>query len=127
MTAVKPAKSAAPDRAASAPVSASVPVLIARAAAGYSDRPQEAAGLLLAAARQAVRAVAPDEDAKAAVCRLSKARGNDDLESAYWSLEVFEELYDQVFADYQDLRVWEQHFGILGDLLEMLELEGTDG
>lgn len=121
MTAVKPVKSAATDSAASA----SVPALIARAAAGYADRPQEAAGLLLAAARQAVRAVAPDEDAKDAVRRISKARGNDDLESAYWSLEVFEELYDQVFADYQDLRVWEQHFGILGDLLEMLE--GTDG
>ena len=51
MTAVKPAKSAAPDRAAAA--SASVPALIARAAAGYSDRPQAAAGLLLAAVRQA--------------------------------------------------------------------------
>lgn len=123
MTAIKPVKSAATDSSASAP--ASEAALIARAAAGYADRPQEAAGLLLAAARQAVWAVAPDEDAKDAVCRLSKARGNADLESAYWSLEVFEEIYDQVFADYQDLRVWEQHFGILGDLLEMLE--GADG
>ena len=51
MTAVKPAKSAAPDSAAAASASASVPALIARAAAGCSDRPQEAAGLLLAAAR----------------------------------------------------------------------------
>ena len=115
MVAIKPVKSAATDNAASA--SASVAVLIARAAAGYSDRPQEAAGLLLAAARQAVRAVAPDEDAKDAVCRLSKARGNDDLESAYGALETFAEMY----GDYTDCRLmWELQFDILGDLLEML-------
>ena len=116
MTAVKSIKSVDPDGAAPASVS----VMIARAAACYADHPQKAAGLLLTAARQAVRAVAPDEDVKDAVCRLSRARGNDDLESAYWSLEVFEELYEPVFADYQDWRVWEQHFGVLGDLLEML-------
>ena len=116
MTAVKSGKSLASDRAVS--------VMIARAAACYAEHPQQAAGLLLAAARQAVRAVAPDEDVQDAVCRLSRARGNDDLEAAYWSLEVFEELYEPVFADYQDCRVWEQHFGILGNLLEML---GDDG
>ena len=53
MTAVKPAKSVAPDSAASVPASASVPVLIARAAAGYAGCPQQAAGMLLAAVRQA--------------------------------------------------------------------------
>ena len=115
MTAVKPAKSAAPG--SPVPASASVAALIARAAAGYADRPQEAAGLLLAAARRAVRAVAPDEDAKDAVCRLSKARGNADLESAYGALETFAEMY----GDYTDCRLmWELQFDILGDLLEML-------
>ena len=52
MTAVKPAKSTAPDGAASA--SASVPALIARAAAGYTGRPQQAAGMLLTAVRQVI-------------------------------------------------------------------------
>ena len=57
MTAVKPAKPVKSAALDSAAASASVAVLIARAAAGCADRPQEAAGLLLAAARQAVRAV----------------------------------------------------------------------
>lgn len=116
MTAVKSIKSVDPDGAAPASVS----VMIARAAACYADHPQKAAGLLLAAARQAVRAVAPDEEVKDAVCRLSRARGNGDLESTYGSLETFAE----VCGDYGDCRVmWELQFDILGDLLEMLAVD----
>ena len=115
MTAVKSGKSVASDRAVS--------VLIARAAACYADHPQKAAGLLLTAAREEVRAVAPDEDVKDAVCRLSRARGNGNLESAYGALETFAE----VCGDYGDCRVmWELQFDILGDLLEMLRGDDDD-